>query len=536
MKFKNTLNQVNNLINAKNLTNSVGGSHDIGVSKPFKSVLELTNNYEVSQPQGYISPNRAIDIDFSVRSVGSLDGLIPSNKFVFSDTKNSNTVHTCKDLGLLQKVLEYQEEKRSRTSVVAPTGVKSYARLYDNDTPQPPENTEKELLFCNQGKFLLSVDWLSLRLAQTINFDMFGEDGILEKPSYKLELLEGGTEHYKHRANVFCKNTGDHLGVLAFEANKKMFSGSMVYKITNHCFYDKTYMSGDFRDVLTNWFFEELNTEILNISRLDIAIDGVDLEDFVTDYFKYDKYERLGKSKMQPYGYDDRAKKYEGFYCGTLGNRAKGQKRGKKIIRYYCKTQEIQEKNLKKKYILDYFKNNGFDLDKEVYRLELQLNSEAINDIGGFKLSHIYDVEKLSSILEFHFKNFFEFVPADSESTDSVRSRRPRVQIVDFSNVCKSTYHRVKRAFVNGLRTTKIVVKSLLHAAFTDDTENGFYTLKTVSKLVKESGLTAWLTQKSSDWRRQFEKEAYLLNREVSSLLCGRSIDKAVLDVGNLEI
>lgn len=392
-----------------------------------------------------------------------------------------------------------------------PTGGKSNARPNDNSPVYPLQYDIPPGFsdFSNQPGLLVNVDWLSLRLHETVNEGLF-VDGLYQKDDYRFELLGYGSQFFQHIANVW--HGKDLIGQLQFGARQDTLKGSMVMKYENWVFYDSTWMTVC-RKYLFGHFFKVMDTRVLNVSRLDIAVDGVDFNGFMQGY-RAGAFEKLKVKNVMYRMFDDPGKDSNGF---TVGRRD-----GKKFAVYYNKTEEIAQRDFKKQYILDYFTANGFDVSKPVYRFELRLNSEAVRDMQGFEFTEaIFEPSALADIFTFHLHNFFEFVPA--ESRDSRRSRRSAVRLFNFSGL-KRAYVKVKRALLNGVRTVKVIAKRLIGECWDDDGESVFNKLRSVSELLDKNSLWGWLSEKSDAIYKDFNRRCYLQNQPCNALFDGNNL------------
>lgn len=392
-----------------------------------------------------------------------------------------------------------------------PTGGKSNARPNDNSSVYPLQYDTPPGFsdYSNQPGLLVNVDWLALRLHETVNAELF-VDGLFEKGDYRFELLGYGSQFFQHIANVY--HGKDLIGQLQFGSRQETLKESMVFKYENWLFYDSTWMTVC-RKYLFSHFFAALETRVLNVSRLDIAVDGVFLNGFMESY-RARAFDKLKVLNVMYRMFDDPKKDSNGF---TVGKRD-----GKKFAVYYNKTEEIAERDYKKQYILDYFTANGFDVSKPVYRFELRLNSEAMRDMAGFEFTEsIFEPSALADIFTFHLQNFFEFVP--SESTDSRRSRRDKVRLFNFSGL-KRAYVKVKRALLNGVRTVKVIAKRLIGECWDDDGENVVNKLKSVAELLDKNSLWGWLSEKSDQIYKDLNRKGYLHGTPCNALFDGRNL------------
>jgi hypothetical protein len=356
--------------------------------------------------------------------------------------------------------------------------------------------------FINQDRVLVTLDWLQVRLTDSlVNQLHYFEDSVLELDGFRVEMLETGTPQFKYKGNVYfgIGEEARNIGLIQFGARQATLKGSMILQYHNTVFYDRelftVYSGRIFRDL-----FKCLGCRFLNVTRADIAFDGVDFSSFLEEWAEC-RWTEIGVKNFYPRDYDIHKRSFKDFHVGA--------KSGTKYIRYYDKLEELEyqeKKGTPKQYIEEYFKANNFDLKKGVFRFEIRLTSKAFKDIENFEFEDLFEVGKLCSIVEHSIKNWFEFVPTDH--SDSVVSRRPRLQMFDFSKVeFQKVYIKAKRKVGSKLRTVKVMVKRLLHDAYLSGEKTQFM-IKTAADLVQNYHLLDWISSKSMFYLDEFKKEA----------------------------
>lgn len=345
------------------------------------------------------------------------------------------------------------------------------------------------------GKLLVNVDWLTLRIADTLSKIVYDEDGFysLEGTNFRFLKLDYSTPLFHNICKVFYGELP--VAEIQYGARMKVNAGSAYIKYENYVFYEKAFIEDSPTEIFTK-LIQSLGSEILGVTRLDIAVDGVNLTQFIEDY-RLGKYEKLKNSNISV-TYSDKARGMDYFTVGSRG--------GKKYAACYRKKTEIEEKNYKKRYILEHWAANGLDTSQEVWRFEIRLNSDAMKDMQGFRFSEdMFTIENLISIFNFQIANFFEFVP--SNSSDSRRSRREKVVLFKF-DFKPSVYVRVKRQTLEGNRTVKILAKRLIKDAYLSGGTKMYANFTVVAQLVSDCCLEGWLTYKSHDIVTEIEKYA----------------------------
>lgn len=340
--------------------------------------------------------------------------------------------------------------------------------------------------FTNQKHLIFNIDWLSFRIVDTLSIELFDDKILNLRGGYKLILQEYGTPQFINLC--FVHYEGEKIAEIQFNARMAALKGSAIVKIENHVFYSAFYRG--FNEIFTTNLIDILNSKMLNVSRLDICVDGVEFDRFINDLRVEKKYYQLKQKNVK--GVDNG---YNSEFGGVFTGFYVGNRNGRRFGRYYNKTKELKKKG-HKKYISEYFVSNGFDVNKDIKRFEIQMNSEFLGEVKDFDLSRILSKnDELVRLFELSLSNFFEFVSAESNDTNI--SRRKRIKLFDFSNVKVPTYVRVKKEKGSNIRTKKIVVKNLIFEALTDKEKTMIDKFHTAKKIVDDYDLGDWLISKS---------------------------------------
>lgn len=174
-----------------------------------------------------------------------------------------------------------------------------------------------------------------------------------------------------------------------------------------------------------------LDVSFNNFTRIDIAIDGARHLDNYRFYSTSDEYEKVGRAKVTTI--QDAKCKVETFY---IGNRKSG-----KMVRGYCKSQEIDEKLLggkvNKEYIKEFWENNSLDTSNDIDRLEIELHRKPIEELSihgkPLGLAGLEDTRVLASIARNHIDKFYQFKKVDKKQKN--RSRWERLDMVDWEEL-----------------------------------------------------------------------------------------------------
>lgn len=141
----------------------------------------------------------------------------------------------------------------------------------------------------NQSHYLFTLDWLTIRMTQNFNLSHF-EQGFMDFDEYRLELLDNnGTKIFKNIANVYFREGKDSIGSgsiyvkvgqICFNSRLPTHNQTFTYKLENWVFYDSEMWQTN-KVALTTGFMDAINSTYLGLSRVDIAVDGVDLKNIV---------------------------------------------------------------------------------------------------------------------------------------------------------------------------------------------------------------------------------------------------------------
>lgn len=348
-----------------------------------------------------------------------------------------------------------------------------------------------------EERLLLNIDWLSLRMEETISLEQFSE-GLLNQGGFKLEHLPGGAGVWNSRSVVWYNN--EKVGILTWDSYLPTLKGSMVIKLENHLFYYESFEFFKWWDMVEE-FAQTFGTAVLNISRLDLCLDGVNFDPLVDAIgFNHGVYQIKQKNTVVGH-WDISSQRHTSLSVG--------KKSGARYGRYYNKTQEIKDKGGQKDYINYYHKANGYDPEnRDVKRFEIVYKSEFLNDYG-IHWQDLWKQEKLLALFKQSLDNFFEFVPL--WHTDSRKSRRPRLPLIDWSKWKEiPVLIRIKRKIKDGIRTAKILVKKLIKDAMGFDGVESFYLLRAAGAQVEKYDLWEWLKKRQNYWPDEFKKYAAL--------------------------
>lgn len=371
----------------------------------------------------------------------------------------------------------------------------------------------KELLNFNcQSHLLITIDWLTLNVPDVFTGLKFDENELFQVGEYVLSWER--TKKTKNFNNLYkLFHDGEQIATIASNSNSELIlKGRSHIKLENHLFYNGT-LKKHISEIFKIFAIGESK-----ISRLDIAVDGTKIHLFTSKFYfnEIDKnhlYRIRDNDNITPVAFTRNHLQnhfFYSFYVGQMGNSKTEKKRGSKIVRYYNKSMEIRDNGLKKQYILNWYQKNGFDTTKDVYRFEVELNSDYIKTLQGFHITDLFDQSKLQSIFIKSLENLFEFRFND----DSNVTRCTPVEM--FTGFTNQHYVKATKSKPDKLRTKKICVKMMVNELLTgrfhkcqtlDENLQAVELLTVIRNFIREYQLHQW-------FEKVFPKIMYEANRE----------------------
>lgn len=311
-------------------------------------------------------------------------------------------------------------------------------------------------------KFSCNLDWLEVFCLEPINFNVIAA---LEYFNYDFKLRPYGTPIYRDVVTVY-------IGSLeCFEIRCHPYSSildkrSAHIKLCNRfCYYEK---SVEFLLEFINCF----GYEFKNISRIDLALDfncfanGASVSTFIQRYLN-NTYAKINQSRVGIHGKDT--------FDDKVWNSLKwGSESSEVTTKLYNKTLEMKETK-RKFYIIDTWKQNGLDLEKDVWRIEFSLKSgykiavpnydEGYIDILDNNINWYIDNSNKLRMWKVLYKKYFDFrrTQYTNRGTKQRKDRCKRVELFNLDDLKKSTYltRITRKTDVN--RTDKILYNRLRH-------------------------------------------------------------------------
>lgn len=289
---------------------------------------------------------------------------------------------------------------------------------------------------------------------------------------YLIEDDEIQTRNFKKIYTVKDRKTGEDIAVIAAEPRSLMCMSedTALIKITNKYLYQK-----NFSDFVRN-LFADLRLSFMNITRLDIAydferFDTMECNDFIKRV-RRETYLKTLKSKFKDMGETisvDKGKKTGGTDSMKFGLETSD-------VNYYLynKTKELQQVK-HKPYIHDHWKENGWEGETEVYRLEFSLKPDTkgipvfvIDEDGELKIENVLHykdlsmIDEIQKVFEFHFNKHFQFVRAERTDKGNWKKQSRCKAVTLFKTL---TFESVKIPLSNKKdsgRSDKVFAKKLM--------------------------------------------------------------------------
>jgi hypothetical protein len=239
------------------------------------------------------------------------------------------------------------------------------------------------------------------------------------------------------------------------------------------------------------WIKQDLNAKFVSLSRVDICIDmvGFDFYGFIKKYHDNELREKKPKEVTEHYKKYDNNSIYTGISWGS--------KLSDWTAKIYDKIREIKEVS-GKEYILDYFKVNDIDIDKEkVWRYEFSVTGLAKeyrlrDEIIIFDDENIFNFSMLIKLAA-----YYENLHAFAYNTNKVRFKdEKRYKIINLLSQeippKRVRSSRVKRKDYSAKVSINLGMQQLKYQT----TIEAFVTYKNILEVARDYDLLQWLMRK----------------------------------------
>lgn len=330
---------------------------------------------------------------------------------------------------------------------------------------------------------LLNIDWL------TINY-LVEQSPLTSGEEIHIGLLKFipqpySTRQFRHVYLVYNQYEEDEIATIVCNPLSKILDARLhQVKLSNWVLYQEN------RRNYLKTIKEAINGKFLSLSRLDLCVDivGFDFYGFVKQYHDNKIREKKPKDVTEHY------KKYNGesIYTGISW----GSKLSDWTAKIYDKIREIQEQS-GKLYILDYFRVNGIDTEKDkVWRYEFSITSLRDKYVSDREIivtdENIFDFNVQKIVLRYYLK-----LHAFAENTGKVRfidEREYKILYLLSQEIPPKRVRssRQKRKDYSAKVTINLGMKLLSYQTQCD----AFITYKNVIETAREYGLNEWLLRR----------------------------------------
>jgi hypothetical protein len=375
------------------------------------------------------------------------------------------------------------------------------------------QKNNKIFEFTNQPKLLLTLDWLTLNVDDVFKGLILDENNQFIINDFVLQFIDG--KRTAHFNKYFTLNyQGRFIGTITSSSNSPHILVNRAHiKFENFLFYENTI------EEIAVKIVENFQIKFVSISRVDVACDGVYLHPFINNYLYSDDKKSIRSSIGRYCQHDNilpifnssediRTHNFSAYYIGQMGSKKANRSKSERYIRYYNKTLEIQQTQ-KKSYILDYYQNNDFDLNKDVFRFEVEFASSFLAKLKNFNWQHIFDHEKLVKLFQSGITNLFDFYYKVPD-----QPKKYSVKLEIFKGFAKSTYQRIKKIVTDKVRTIKIGVKRLVSELLigTMSGEENFDIAINAKNIIKNYvdnfNLVQWFYNRYPHWQKEAKNQA----------------------------
>lgn len=369
----------------------------------------------------------------------------------------------------------------------------------------------------NDTKVCVVLDWLAILF-------MDNNDGIPEADNEEevrsitdnitLKNFGKGTKDYKTVWHVLYN--GEHYATLLSHGRNGKFvkKGLVRVEYKNHLLYSSS-LWPFYKELV-----EALNLKYVNISRVDIAIDGANyLLHWLNAYIKQDASKKIVELKGKKQTFSSNVWERTSMLAQNfkIGN-------DKKVITIYNKSLDIV--NTGKHYIQEYWKHNGIVKElmpleilakamqeipteertyiagyKNLYRFEMRIRGERIAQIKDFNLSWLKSQDFMISIVKRLSKNFFEFV----YFTSSDISKCASLNILPYQKFNIQPIELLPKKEIDDLYKTKLSIKKNVKQLYAGKLHTEDYAVTQMLIFdIKNFELQKWFSDKLTKWHKDF--------------------------------
>lgn len=282
----------------------------------------------------------------------------------------------------------------------------------------------------------VAIDWLSLYVSV---------ENMQDGKEYKIEPVDGGTQNYEHRANI--KRGAKMIASLVYDPHKGFGQPHTgILKLQNDILYMENYCDTVRR--LT----QDLHIVINNISRLDVCADFQGFIGFnsIQDFIHSAITGVIKKTGQQHFHIEGTLGKHDSYSYLRFGSKTSD-------VQSYLYNKSLEMKQVKQKnYIVKNWVKSGFDLTKDVWRLEFSLMGNGLKILdtltGQVKtkdISMLDRAEKVIEIFNMLYQKYWDFrIIGKNKKTEKMKKCNMLGKIVSrYSTISLAVSTNVKREY-----------------------------------------------------------------------------------------
>lgn len=283
----------------------------------------------------------------------------------------------------------------------------------------------------------------SVKLDEVIN-QYFYE--LSEKENLTAVFKKGGTKVFKR---IFELRVGEDVVAHLFTHPRfveHMPEGTVSLQMANNLLYTKDWTQ------VYKMLVKNIGMVVNNISRLDIAIDGVNgMIKYLTNYTKqnegFEEILRVGRARLSPLNFKDKNFTYTGFNIGSRSS--------DKYMVVYQKSVELKISG--KQYIIDFWEKSGLK-NENVERIEIRLNNKYLSTIKFIDQDYsvLENPNVLARIYEQSIKKYFDFRYNTCKSNIAFCDK---IELIPFNQFSFEPLIRCKPVKMDAKYRAKITVK-----------------------------------------------------------------------------
>jgi hypothetical protein len=353
----------------------------------------------------------------------------------------------------------------------------------------------KDTQVVDNNKSLISLDKLKIQFNLS-NHELM--DQLLNEKRIIIDnnlYLEKDTKRYDSYHNTRWNIIVNCLVVGFFQYNLR----DLKRLIVQFTFDNKVlYINNNYWYKLYNDIIEKLKMSFVKILNIEIAYDTYNSLDHYR--YHYVNSTLVDRNMFKPYdkkniqAFSKGQYHIDTFYIG--GKKKSSERVSNKItkeVKIYNKTKEATSSG--KLYILDYFKENGLSLTKDIHRVELSMSGEHIQKYA-LNIENLTKTAFLSTIFENNASKYLTWYNLEEYSYRNRKKYHPKVSSVNLDSLPKTVISISKQQAENSPGDTRYIkgqIRRLLNGFSAGGDEYWVETIKSIVEKDKSGILFRWL-------------------------------------------